>query len=422
METIENNLIKEIVYKKTLASGINIFFIPKTNTNKKYIICGVKFGSNDRKFETNKGELIEVPDGVAHYLEHKMFEQSSGINSLDALSSLGVDANAYTTNDHTAYLFECTNNFEEALKELLNYVQNPYFTDENVEKERGIISQEIQMYDDEPEWKLYLNTMKAMYSNNPVRIDVAGTVQSINKINKNVLYECYNSFYVPENMTIVVCGNFEKNHIFDLIEKEIINKEKSNVKRISIEEPNNINQKEIIENKNVSIPLFSFGFKLDYKKITPRKILEAEILLEMLIGSSSNLFEKMYQTGVLFEETSSNIEYSQNNYAHILIQGKSNNVNQLEKEVLSEIEKMKSNGLNEKDFNRTKRKLYGSYVKEFDDVEDVSNLFLTNQIKGINAFDYINEFNNLSLGETQKTFNEFFNTEKMVKAIIKKGE
>ena len=422
MEKIINNTIKETVYKKVLPSGTTIIFIPKENTNKKYIICGIKFGANDRRFINKEGKEIVLPDGVAHYLEHKMFEQENGINSLDALSSLGVDANAYTTNDHTAYLFECTKNFDKALKELLDYVQHPFFTDENVEKEKGIISQEIQMYDDEPEWKLYLNTMKAMYHNNPVKIDVAGTVQSIKRINKEVLYETYNNFYLPENMTIVVCGNFEKDYIFDLIEKNLIQKSKMKAKRIFDDEPNTICKKEIIENKDVSIPLFSFGYKLDEKSINAKRIIETEILLEIIIGTSSKLFEKLYENGILYEEVSSHIEFAKNNYSHILIQGKSNRIEELEVLLKNEIERFKDNGINKEDFERAKRKLYGLYVREFDDVQDVSNLFLSNYIKDIDAFEYIDSFSKISLEEINNTLLEFFDEDKKVKAIIKKGE
>ena len=180
---------------------MKIIVVPKENTDKKYIIWGTKFGSiNNHFIEPETGKEIKVPDGVAHYLEHKMFEQENGLDSLYKLMALGLDANAYTTNDHTAYLFGGTSNFYEGLDELMDYVQHPYFTDENVEKERGIIGQEIGRYDDEPAWKLYTNTLECLYANNPVRLDIAGTVESISKITKETLYSCYNTFYHPSNM------------------------------------------------------------------------------------------------------------------------------------------------------------------------------------------------------------------------------
>ena len=161
MQIIENSKVKEKLYVEKLENGLTVMIIPKKGVQKKYVIWGTNYGSNDSTFIVpGESEILDVPKGVAHFLEHKLFEQENGTNSLDVLSSIGVDANAYTTNDHTAYLYECTENFEEALDEFMNYVQNPYFTDENVEKERGIIEQEIMMYDDYPEWAIYMNDMK----------------------------------------------------------------------------------------------------------------------------------------------------------------------------------------------------------------------------------------------------------------------
>ena len=176
MQIIENTKVKEKLYIEKLDNGLTVMVIPKKGIKKKYAIWGTHYGSINNKFVVpGETDVTKVPDGVAHFLEHKMFEQSNGKNSLDVLSSLGVNANAYTTNDHTAYLFECTDNFEPAFAELADYIQHPYFTDENVEKEKGIIEQEINMYDDDPSWQVYMNAIKAMYANNPINIDVAGT-------------------------------------------------------------------------------------------------------------------------------------------------------------------------------------------------------------------------------------------------------
>ena len=163
MQVIENLKVKEKLYIEKLHNNLTVMIIPKPGMKKKYMIWGTNYGSNDNKFVIpGEQEITEVPNGVAHFLEHKLFEQKDGTNSLDTLTALGVNANAYTTNDHTAYLFECTDNFYEAMDELMDYVQHPYFTDENVEKEKGIISQEIRMYDEYPEWRVYLNALEAM--------------------------------------------------------------------------------------------------------------------------------------------------------------------------------------------------------------------------------------------------------------------
>lgn len=206
MEKIENNKVKESLYKETLENGLTVMIIPRKDVRQKYIIFGTNFGSIDNTFVL-PGETDEktVPDGIAHFLEHKMFEQRRGVNSLDTLTAIGVNANAYTTNDHTAYLYEATDNFYEALDEFMDYVQNPYYTDENVEKEKGIIAQEINMYEDYPEWQTYLNAIKCMYKDFPVRLDIAGSVESITGITKEQLYLCYDNFYTPSNMAIAIC-------------------------------------------------------------------------------------------------------------------------------------------------------------------------------------------------------------------------
>ena len=314
MQIIENNLIKEKVYIEKLESGITIMCIPKEKAIKKYAICGIGFGSNDNKFFIEKdNKEVSIPDGVAHFLEHKLFEKEDGQNSLDVLSALGVDANAYTTNDHTAYLFECTKNFYEALDELLNYVQNPYFTDENVEKEKGIIAQEIKMYDDEADFKVYLNAMKAMYTKNPIRIDVAGSVESIQKINKDILYECYNNFYTTSNMVIVVCGDFKPEEIFEEIKKRITKPNRLTAKRIEENEGMEINQKEITAKMDISMPIFIYGFKVNpIEKEKIKRNLSIEILLEILFGQSSELYEKLYNQGLIYEGLSASFEWARN--------------------------------------------------------------------------------------------------------------
>ena len=227
MQVIQNLKVKETLYLENLENGLTVMIIPKKNVQKKYIIWGTNYGSNDSTFIVpGETEITEVPKGVAHFLEHKMFEQENGKNSLDVLTDLGVNANAYTTNDHTAYLYECTDNFYEALDEFMDYVQHPYFTDENVEKEKGIIGQEIMMYDDYPEWKVYLNTLEAMYHSNPVKLDITGTIDTIKEINKEILYKCYNTFYQPSNMAMVVCGDFEPEKLLEEIKKRLIKTDK----------------------------------------------------------------------------------------------------------------------------------------------------------------------------------------------------
>ena len=422
MQVLENLKVKEKVYIEKLDNGLTIMFIPKENVKKKYIIWGTHYGSNDSKFIVpGETEVTEVPKGVAHFLEHKMFEQENGKNSLDVLSSLGVNANAYTTNTHTAYLYECTDNFYEALDEFMDYVQHPYFTDENVEKEKGIIGQEIMMYDDYPEWKVYLNALEAMYHNHPVKLDITGTVETISHIDKEILYKCYNTFYNPSNMCLVVCGDFKPEEILEEIQKRLIKKDGTGeIKRIYEPEEQTIVEPKIEHKMEVSIPLFTLGIKCipAKQKEKVKTHVAIEILLNMLIGESSNLYQNLYKKGILLGRPSFEYEFT-DEYAHILINGSTRDPETLYSELLQEIKTMKEKGINEKDFNRIKKMIYGSYVKEYNDVVDIARMFLNDYMNGVNSFDYLEEISTIDIKYTNQILLDNFDEQKIVFSVVK---
>ena len=422
MQIIENLKIKEKLYIEKLENGLTIMIIPKPNTKKKYITWGTNFGSIDNHFiDPKTKQEIKIPDGVAHFLEHKMFEQPNGTNSLDTLSSIGVDANAYTTNDHTTYLYQCNDNFYEALDEFMDYVQKPYYTDENVEKEKGIIAQEIKMYDDHPFWQVYMNAMQCLYKNNPVRTDIAGTVDEINKINKEILYTCYNTFYSPANMLMVISGDFAPEELIKEIKKRLIKKENvSEIKRIYPEEPEEINEAKKVVTMDVNNPLFVIGFKdkvLDNKEELVKKHIAIEILLYMLMGKSSSLYKKLYEQGLIIAQPDLDYEFSKQ-YAHITISGQSNNPEKLVEELKKEIENLKQNGIDEKVFDRVKKKMYGSYVTEFNDAENIARMFMSDYFKGINSFEYIEKHKQVTLEYAHEILKEVFDENKMILSIV----
>ena len=392
MKIIESSKIKEKAYIEKLENGMEIIIIPKKDAIKKYIIWGTHFGSIDNHFIMPKtGEEVYIPDGVAHFLEHKMFEQPDGTNSLDTLMALGIDANAYTTNDHTAYLFECTDNFYEGLDELMNYVQHPYFTEENVEKEKGIIGQEIGMYDDDPGWRLYMNAMDCMYKENPIKIDIAGTVESIAKITPDVLYKCYSTFYNPSNMTMVVCGDFDPEKIINEIKNRLLPKEnQGEIKRIYTGKEDGINKKLKEENMEVSNPIYLIGYKDEQNNSDNRNIVKKhiaiEIILNMAIGKSSKLYKKLYEEGIILGEPDFDYEFS-NQYAHVIISGQSKNPKKIYESLTNQIKEFIEEGLDEEHFNRIKRKIYGDYAIEYNSVADIAKMFLADKMKGINSFD-----------------------------------
>ena len=422
MQVIENLKVKEKAYIEKLKNGLTIIIVPKAGIKKKYVIFGTHYGSNDSKFIVpGENEVTEVPKGVAHFLEHKMFEQENGRNSLDVLSSLGVNANAYTTNTHTAFLYECTDNFYEALDEFMDYVQHPYFTDENVEKEKGIIGQEIMMYDDYPEWKVYLNALEAMYHNNPVKLDITGTIETISHIDKEILYKCYNTFYNPSNMCLVVCGDFVPEEILKEIEKRLINKNSSGeIKRIYEEEDESIVKPNIEVKMDVSIPLFTIGIKCKPANQTQKvkKDIAISILLNMIIGESSTLYQDLYKSGILLNSPSYEFDFT-NEYAHILISGSSRNPQEFYNKLNEEIKNLKTNGLDKENFERIKKKLYGEYIKEYNDVSDIARMFLNDFMNGINSFEYLEEITSIDINYLEQVLKNDFDTEKMVFSVIK---
>ena len=419
MKVVESLKIKEKVYIEKLNNGLTVMIIPRKTTNKKFVIWGTHFGSIDNHFMVpSSNEEVILPDGVAHFLEHKMFEQENGVNSLDRLMALGVDPNAYTTNNHTAYYFECTTNFEEALDELMDYVQHPYFTDENVEKEKGIIGQEIKMYEDDPQWQLYINALECMYQNNPIKIDIAGSVESISKINKEILYKSYETFYHPSNMAMVICGNFIPEEILQEVKKRLIKKnEQGEIKRIYEEEKNQINQKYKEACMEVSTPLFAIGFK---DKIEPKDIIKRhiaiEILLNMLIGKSANLYQELYNEGLLMAEPDISYDFSEQ-YAYILITGQSKNPKKIEEKLKEEIKKQNER-FDVKQFERLKRKVYGDFVVEYNNISDISRMFLADFFKGINSLEYIEQYSSVSTEYTKQILTEVFDENNEIMSVV----
>ena len=421
MQIIENNKIQEKVFIEKMKNGLTVMVFPRKNIQKKYIIWGTRFGSIDNNFiAPGDNEPTKVPDGIAHYLEHKLFEQENGKNSLDVLSSLGVDANAYTSNSMTAYLYECSDNFYEALDEFMNYVQNPYFTDENVEKERGIIGQEIMMYNDYPDWRLYMNAIKCMYSKNPIRIDVAGTKETIAEINKEKLYKIYNTFYRLDNMVLIVCGDFKVEEILQEIEKRItLTRNNTEIKRIYEEEPEEIAQKSVEEKMEISLPCFMLGYKDKVEKEKfAKKDLAMDIIFYLILGRSSKLHQDLYNEGLIYSELGYDYEFSKT-YSHFLIQGQSTQPEKVIERIKEEIEKFKQTGFEEEEFLRIKKKLYGEYVKEYNDISVIANNLLGDYMKDLTPFIYFEEFDTLTKSEVEEILKEVLVEEKSVTSIIK---
>ena len=409
MEKIVNDILKEEVYYEKLDNGLDVYFMPKKGFTKKFAVLATNYGSNDLEFiPINQTEKFKVNEGIAHFLEHKMFEQPDGGNAFDKFSKLGASANAYTNFTMTAYLFSCTENFYESLQHLIDYVQTPYFTDENVEKEKGIIEQEIKMYNDDPDWNVYFNCLKAMYSKYPVNIDIAGTVDSIYKITKEELYTCYNTFYNPANMILFVVGDVDAEKVMEIAKKSNhydVDKIKYEIERFYPEEPKTVNEKEIVAEFPISMPMFNIGFKdsdvgMKGKELLRKEVI-TEILLDMILKRGSEIFEELYMSGLINDNFGCGFT-SQVDYGYTLIGGESNEPRKVKDTIIKYINKYKEDGLSEDDFNRVKKKKMGQFIKYFDSVNFIANNFISYKFKGINLMDYLEVIKQVKFEEVEE--------------------
>ena len=283
-------------FTETLNNGLEIYLIPYENKKNYFISYATKFGSDVLEFVDNNKKSYAPPLGIAHFLEHKMFEQEDGTDPFTFFSESGTDSNASTSFDNTQYICSGTKKFKENLRYLLKFVNNPYFTDENVEKEKGIIAEEIKMYQDIPDYKLELKLRDSIYTNSSRRIDIAGTIEEINKITKEDLYKCYNNFYKPNNMFVLVVGNFNINEALEVIKEELNNKETTPVAEIKeAKEKIAVKEKEVILKENIEVPKLAVALKVPTKKLTISKLeldLYLSILTTILFGSSSEFRER----------------------------------------------------------------------------------------------------------------------------------
>ena len=305
----------------------------------------------------------------------------------------------------------------------MDYMQHPYFTDQNVEKEKGIIGQEINMYNDYPEWQVYMNAIKLMYHNLPIKIDIAGTAQSIAEIDKEILYKCYNTFYHPSNMVMCIAGDFEPENLIEEVKKRLIPKENvGKIKRIFEKEDETIVKKEEIKKMEVSMPIFVIGIKdkplkgFEEEDIIKRHI-AIEILLNLAIGKSSILYKNLYEKGLLMSEPYLEYEFDKT-YSHIAITGKSKEPKRILEGIFRRIEEIKKAGINKDDFERVRKMLYGTSVKTFDDVENICRNFVNDYFKGINSFNYIENYQQISVEYAKQILDEVFREDKTVISIV----
>lgn len=419
-EKLSDSLLNETLYKGVHKSGLTVYVLPKKDHSKSYAAFATHYGSIDYKFIIpGEKEYTEITDGVAHFLEHKLFEQPDGSNAFDSYSLTGANANAFTSFNSTVYLYSCTDKFYENLEILLDFVSNPYFTKENVEKEQGIIGQEIRMYDDDPGWRVFFNMLGCLYVNHPVKKDIAGTVESIAKIDKDLLYKCYNTFYNPTNMILFMCGDVDCERAEKLVDKYVTASPNGEITRFMPDEPKEVCEHYKEQFLSVSTPIFQIGFKDMDVGYGGRELLKKDIttsiIIEALLGDGSDLYNRLYDSGLITD--SLDCEYDgEVSYGYTSVGGESPDPEKVRDIILETFDNLK---INEEEFERAKRVETARYLRMWNSVEGVSNTMVSALFKDINIFEYSSLIADITLSDAQERFDSHFTRSNCVLSVIR---
>ena len=403
VKEIKSDILGESYYEIDHSSGLKIYVMHKENYSSDYAIFGTKYGSIDTRFKRSDCEnYTEVPEGIAHFLEHKLFE-SEELGAFERYAKTGASANAYTTFDRTCYLFQCSDNFKESLEILLDFVQNPYFTAETVEKEQGIIAQEIRMYLDSPGFVSFFNLLRCFYHKHPVRIDIAGTVESIAQITDKLLYDCYNTFYNLNNMCLAVVGSAKVEDVLEVCDRCLKPAPPLSIERSFEDEPREIVTDYSVNNLPVSVPVFTFGYKEACTKPLPthRESIITDILLEIISGRMSPLYSKLVGDGLVSSNFSGSY-FTGNGYETVLFDGESDNPELVAEEIKKEIARLKSDGIDGELFETVRRSLYGQEIMAYNDTDMIANMLVACDFNDYSMFDGLEIYRTVTLDEVQE--------------------
>ena len=425
MELRKYDNLSEQVWFDTLPNGLALYVIPKKGFFKKVAFFAVNYGGSDRRFKL-KGEWHDTPAGVAHFLEHKMFDKKDG-NALADLSANGASPNAYTSSGVTAYHFEGTENFEANLRILLHFVSEPYFSDESVSKEQGIIGQEIRMTEDSPNNKVYQNLLKSLYATNPIRDSIAGTVDSIAQITAQTLYYCHEAFYNPSNMVLCVAGDVDPQIVKNIAE-EILPKTKSEVAQRDYgekEQPLPSSAKTEVK-MEVSVPLFMAGAKLQLAlrgKARQRQELLGDFAMNLLLGKSTPLYARLYAEGLINSSFFGGTTYFPDGAA-VIIGGESRNPEAVCAAVLEEAAKIATKGPDEALFQRLKKAALGDEIRAFNSLYGICNRQMTGHFEDYNPMDSIKIMEEFKASDIVEFIGNSLSPEKFALSVVRpsKGE
>ncbi|WP_303834211.1 EF-P 5-aminopentanol modification-associated protein YfmH [Ruminococcus flavefaciens] len=390
------------------SSGLDIYICEMPGFSGIEALFGTKYGSVNTMFKiAADSEYTTVPEGIAHFLEHKLFEnEDCGVFQLYAKT--GASCNAYTSFDKTCYLFNCSRNYEENLEILLDFVQKPYFTKENVDKEMGIIGQEIKMTNDNPEWRVFFNMLRAMYHAHPVKTDIAGTVESIAKIDADLLYKCYDTFYNLNNMVLSIAGNISADKVLEICDKHLKPCSDKGLESVFPPEPAEIVEPEVHEVQPIGTSIFHLGYKCAPKSGTDRlkAVSAASIVSSLLTDPALPMCKRLLKDEIINSTFNCEVFYG-DGYFTLIFSGEADSPRLIREAVFAEIDRLIADGINEKDFQRVKKSAYGAMVRELNNVEAVASLMLNAYMEGVSPYDSISIMSELTCGDVI----EFMRTE-----------
>lgn len=419
MEKIPFSQLKEDLYHEKMANGLEVYILPKPEFNKTYATFTTKYGSIDNQFVPLKQtEMTKVPDGIAHFLEHKLFEKEDG-DVFQQFSKQGASANAFTSFTRTAYLFSSTSDFERNFETLIDFVQDPYFSDQTVEKEKGIIGQEITMYDDNADWRLYFGVIQNMYHHHPVKIDIAGTIESISHITKELLYMCYETFYHPSNMLLFVVGPVDPEQVMNQVRENQAKKgyhDQPEIKRHFEDEPEGVAKAKQVIPMTVQSSKCLVGVKAKNPQRSGREMLVHElamnVMLDHLFGKSSVHYEDLYREG-LIDETFSYDYTEETGFGFAIIGGDTEKPDELAERIKGILLQIKENPMTGEQLERVRKKKIGAFLRSLNSPEFIANQFTRYAFNNMNLFDVVDVLETLTKEDIEKVTDELVSENNM---------
>jgi len=406
--------LDETVYHKKLDSGLDVYVIPKKNFLKSYAFFATEYGGMFNQFKLDDSKLIDMPMGVAHFLEHQIFEDQDESTFLK-FEKIGANVNAYTSNNSTVYYFDTVNDFDLALEYLMELVQHTSITSKTVEKEKGIIVQEINMYKDDIDWQVMMAINNALYHNHPIIYDIAGTVASVNSITTEEVLSCYDYFYNPHNMSVFVYGDVNPVEIIDKVDSlqtEAFQQKHYSPTAVMPFEPLEVKSKEVIIASEIAKDRFILGIKLDgaiAKEEHNRYLAGIKIALDLMFGRSSAFYERSFESGLITDGLGFDIQIG-DNYANIMISGETNDVDSVKMALLQELDVRKELGFEISDFNRIKKKILGRMLMSLNSVQALSNNYTHHKMSGYDLFDYVEKIQEMAYEEMMTIFTSICDT------------